>query len=51
MNRESRAKLGSNLGTTKINTPWYDLVPKLFSTVFGAMGRVEVWNGKWGGVC
>jgi hypothetical protein len=41
-------KLGSKLGTTKINTPWYDLVPKLFSTVFGAIGRVEVWNGKWG---
>ena len=41
-------KQGSNLGTTKINIPWYDLVPKLFSTVFGAMGRVEVWNGKWG---
>jgi len=40
-------KQGSNLGT-KINIPWYDLVPKLFSTVFGAMGRVEVWNGKWG---
>jgi hypothetical protein len=39
---------GSNLGTTKINIPWYDLVPKLFSNVFGAMGRVEVWNGKWG---
>ncbi|MFA4901870.1 MAG: hypothetical protein WC600_03905 [Desulfobaccales bacterium] len=41
-------KQGSNLGTTKIDLPWYDLVPKLFSTVFGAMGRVEVWNGKWG---
>jgi hypothetical protein len=41
-------KQGSNLGTTKINMPWYDLVPHLFSTVFGAMGRVEVWNGKWG---
>ncbi len=41
-------KQGSKLGTTKINIPWYDIVPKLFSTVFGAMGRVEVWNGKWG---
>ncbi len=41
-------KQGSNFGTTKISLPWYDLVPKLFSNVFGAMGRVEVWNGKWG---
>jgi hypothetical protein len=41
-------KQGSNLGTTKISLPWYDVVPKLFSNVFGAMGRVEVWNGKWG---
>ena len=41
-------KQGSNFGTTKINIPWYDVVPKLFSNVFGAMGRIEVWNGKWG---
>ncbi|MHB9074930.1 MAG: hypothetical protein ACYC6G_15550 [Desulfobaccales bacterium] len=44
----SFSKQGSQFGTTKINIPWYDIVPKLFSSVFGAMGRVEVWNGKWG---
>ena len=41
-------KQGSNTGTSKIDIPWYDMVPKLFSNVYGAMGRVEVWKGKWG---
>ena len=35
-------------GTTVANVPWYDLVPLLFSKVIGGMGRVEIWNGKWG---
>jgi len=35
-------------GTTVANVPWYELVPLLFSKVFGGMGRVEIWNGKWG---
>ena len=35
-------------GTTVVDVPWYDLVPLLFSKAFGAMGRVEIWNGRWG---
>jgi len=35
-------------GTTVVNVPWYDLVPLLFSKAFGGMGRVEIWNGRWG---
>ena len=35
-------------GTTVADVPWYDLVPLLFSKAMGAMGRVEVWNGRWG---
>jgi len=35
-------------GTTVANIPWYELVPLLFSKAFGGMGRVEIWNGKWG---
>ena len=30
------------------DVPWYDLVPLLFSKAFGGMGRVEIWNGRWG---
>jgi hypothetical protein len=35
-------------GTTVANIPWYDVVPLLFSKLFGGAGRVEVWNGRWG---
>jgi hypothetical protein len=35
-------------GTTVADVPWYNLVPLLFSKAIGAMGRVEVWYGKWG---
>lgn len=35
-------------GTTVADVPWYNLVPLLFSKAMGAMGRVEIWNGKWG---
>jgi hypothetical protein len=35
-------------GTTVADVPWYELVPLLFSKAMGAMGRVEIWNGKWG---
>jgi hypothetical protein len=39
-----------NLGgkSAFINVGWYDLVPDLFSKVFGVMGRVEAWKGRWG---
>jgi hypothetical protein len=30
------------------DVPWYNLVPLLFSKVFGGMGRVEIWKGRWG---
>ena len=35
-------------GTTVVNVPWYEVVPLLFSKLFGGMGQVEVWNGRWG---
>ncbi|MFZ0051553.1 MAG: hypothetical protein WAK96_07230, partial [Desulfobaccales bacterium] len=35
-------------GTTVVDVPWYDLVPLLFSKAIGGMGRVEIWNGRWG---
>ena len=35
-------------GTTVADVPWYDIVPLLFSKVMGGMGRVEIWNGRWG---
>jgi hypothetical protein len=35
-------------GTTVTDVPWYNLVPLLFSKAFGGMGRVEIWNGRWG---
>ena len=35
-------------GTTVADVPWYNLVPLLFSKAMGAMGRVEIWNGRWG---
>lgn len=35
-------------GTTVADVPWYNLVPLLFSKVMGGMGRVEIWNGRWG---
>ena len=35
-------------GTTVADVPWYNLVPLLFSKVMGTMGRVEIWNGRWG---
>jgi hypothetical protein len=42
------ARQGRFSGTTKIDVPWYDIVPLLFSQVFGGMARVEVWHGRWG---
>jgi hypothetical protein len=42
------ARQGRFSGTTKIDVPWTDIVPLLFSQVFGAMARVEVWKGRWG---
>jgi len=39
---------GKFSGTTVAKVPWYEIVPLLFSKVFGGMGRVEVWNGRWG---
>ncbi len=35
-------------GTTTVDVPWYDVVPLLFSKAIGGMGRVEIWNGRWG---
>lgn len=37
--------LGQN---TSVSKGWYDVVPKLFSDVIGAMGRFEAWKGRWG---
>ncbi|MEJ5329327.1 MAG: hypothetical protein WHT07_04165 [Desulfobaccales bacterium] len=42
------ARHGRFSGTTSVVDPWYDVVPRIFSQVFGAMGRVEVWKGRWG---
>jgi hypothetical protein len=42
------ARQGRFSGTTKVDIPWYDIVPLMFSQVFGAMARVEVWHGRWG---
>jgi len=42
------ARQGRFSGTTKVDVPWVDIVPLLFSQVFGAMARVEVWKGRWG---
>jgi len=42
------ARQGRFSGTTKVDVPWTDIVPLLFSQVFGAMVRVEVWKGRWG---
>ena len=39
---------GKFSGTTVADVPWYELVPLLFSKVMGGMGRVEIWNGRWG---
>jgi hypothetical protein len=42
------ARQGRFSGTTKVDVPWYDIVPLLFSQVFGGMARVEIWKGRWG---
>lgn len=34
--------------TSSVSQPWWDLLGKLFSSVIGGMGRVEVWKGRWG---
>jgi len=34
--------------TTTVSQGWYDMVPRLFSTAIGAMGRLEAWKGRWG---
>jgi hypothetical protein len=33
---------------TSVGVPWWDVVGLLFSKAIGAMGRVEVWKGRWG---
>jgi hypothetical protein len=35
-------------GSVVADVPWYNLVPLLFSKAIGGMGRVEIWNGRWG---
>ena len=42
------SKQGTRGATAAADIPWYDLVPDYFSKVFGAMGRIEVWKGRWG---
>ena len=44
----SLSQQGRFRGTTVANVPWYELVPLLFSQAIGGMGRVEIWNGRWG---
>jgi hypothetical protein len=45
---------GMNVNTTILNQTisvdqgWWDMIPKLFSSAIGGMGRFEVWKGKWG---
>jgi hypothetical protein len=45
---------GMNVNTTiskhtaSVSQGWWDMIPKLFSSVIGGMGRFEVWKGKWG---
>ncbi len=39
---------GKFSGTVVADIPWYNLVPLLFSKAIGGMGRVEIWNGRWG---
>ncbi len=39
---------GKFSGTTIVDVPWYNVVPLLFSKAIGGMGRVEIWNGRWG---
>lgn len=34
--------------TTSVSQGWWDMIPKLFSTAIGGMGRFEAWRGKWG---
>ena len=34
--------------TTKVNVPWYNLVPLLFSQAIGGMASVEIWYNRWG---
>jgi hypothetical protein len=34
--------------SAKVNVPWYDLVPLLFSQAIGGMGTVEIWYNQWG---
>lgn len=42
------SRQGRFSGTTSVVDPWYDVVPRIFSQVFGAMCRVEVWKGRLG---
>ncbi len=44
----SLSQQGRFSGTTVADVPWYNLVPLLFSKAMGGMGRVEIWNGRWG---
>ena len=42
------ARQGRFSGTNTVDVPWYNILPLLFSRAIGAMGRVEVWPGRWG---
>jgi hypothetical protein len=44
----SLSNQGRFSGTVVADVPWYNIVPLLFSSVLGGMGRVEIWNGRWG---
>jgi len=45
---------GSNLSInqegaiSRDDTPWWDMVPGLFSQAIGGMGTVEIWYNRWG---
>jgi hypothetical protein len=35
--------------TTSVSVPWWDIVKQMFKgNAIGAMGRAEVWKGRWG---
>lgn len=40
--------VGSGRGSVKATLPWYEVVPKLFSSAMGGMGQVEIWYNGWG---
>lgn len=34
--------------TTSVSEGWWEIIPKLFSSAIGGMGRFEAWKGRWG---